>query len=192
MRYSSSCVLVRVCLLTCLSNNCIQIILQMGGGDRCSIGCCNNDRCYPNKLILHSHVNNLQFHGLPKDPQLQKVWHDKVRQGRSYYTPSIYTGIKICSNHFEDGERTFRCPIPTICLTESDLKTHPAKRPLKCREPTPTSSASKKKKNSQDVKLVEPAHFTLGFASTQITREDDVRFLKAYLIQMCSKIYLII
>ena len=94
----------------------------MGGGDRCSIGCCNNDRRYPSRLVIRSNVNNLQFHGLRKDPKLREIWYSNIKQGRLDYVPSEHA--KVCSNHFEDGERTFRCNIPTLFLTESDLITH--------------------------------------------------------------------
>ena len=40
---------------------------------------------------------------------------------RQNYIESAY--VKICSNHFEDGERTFRCSVPTLLLTKSDVKT---------------------------------------------------------------------
>jgi hypothetical protein len=76
----------------------------MGGGDRCSIGVCNNDRRYPENIFVRLHVSNFQFHGLPKDKKLRQIWHD--------YIESAY--VKICSNHFEDGERTFRCSVPTL------------------------------------------------------------------------------
>jgi hypothetical protein len=45
----------------------------MGGGDRCAIGGCNNDRRYPKKYVIRSHVDNLQFHGLPKDKKLKEI-----------------------------------------------------------------------------------------------------------------------
>jgi hypothetical protein len=93
----------------------------MGGGDRCSIGVCNNDRRYPDKIIVRSHVSNLQFHGLPKDQNLRQIWHDKIRQGRQNYIESAY--VTICSNHFENRERNFRCSLPKLVLTKSDVKT---------------------------------------------------------------------
>jgi hypothetical protein len=94
----------------------------MGGGGRCSIGVCNNDRRYPEKILVRSHVSNFQFHGLlSKDQKLRQIWHDKIRQGRQNYIESAY--VKICSNHFEDGERTFRCSVPTHFLTKKDVKT---------------------------------------------------------------------
>ena len=84
----------------------------MGGGDRCCIGVCNNDRRYPENIFVRLHVSNFQFHGLPKDKKLRQIWHDKIRQGRQNYIESAY--VKICSNHFEDGECTFRCSVPTL------------------------------------------------------------------------------
>ena len=50
----------------------------MGGGDRCSVGVCNNDRRYPEKILVRSHVSNFQFHGLPKYKKLRQIWHDKT------------------------------------------------------------------------------------------------------------------
>ncbi|KAK3095162.1 hypothetical protein FSP39_010913 [Pinctada imbricata] len=93
----------------------------MGGGDRCAVGGCNNDRRYPERYIIRSHVSNLQFHSLPKDLRLREIWHKKISQGRKNYKPSDY--VKICSNHFEDGERTARCQIPTLFLTPGDFST---------------------------------------------------------------------
>jgi hypothetical protein len=90
----------------------------MSGDDRCSIGVCNNDRRYPEKILVRSHVSKFQFHGLPKDPKLRQIWHDKIRQGRHNYIESAYIKIHVCSNHCEDGERTFRCSVPTLLLTK--------------------------------------------------------------------------
>ena len=97
----------------------------MGGGDRCSVGVCNNDRRYPEKILVRSHVSNFQFHGLPKDKKLRQI---KIRQGRQNYNESTY--VKICSNHFEDGERTFRCSVPTLVLTKSNVKTQQSPQTL--------------------------------------------------------------
>jgi hypothetical protein len=36
--------------------------------------------------------------------------------------------VKICCNHVEDGERTFRCSVPTLLLTKSDVKTQQSPR----------------------------------------------------------------
>ena len=98
----------------------------MGGGDRCSVGVCNNDRRYPEKILVRSHVSNFQFHGFPKD--------QKLRQRRQNYIESAY--VKICSN-CEDGEHTFRCSVPTLLLTKSDVNTQqsPHKRCQTLRTP---------------------------------------------------------
>jgi hypothetical protein len=116
----------------------------MGGGDRCNIGVCNNDRRYPEKILVRSHVSNFQFHGLPKDQKLRKIWHDKIRQGRQNYIESAC--IKICSNHFEDGERTFGVLSQHFFLTKSDVNTQqsPHKRCQTLR--TPEDSGKKKRK----------------------------------------------
>ena len=45
----------------------------MGGGDRCSVGVCNNDRRYPEKILVRSHVSNFQFHGSPKAQKLRQL-----------------------------------------------------------------------------------------------------------------------
>ncbi|CAC5387141.1 unnamed protein product [Mytilus coruscus] len=58
----------------------------MGKGDRCSIGICNYDRRYPDKIVIRSHVTNFQFHGLPKDEKLCQIWHSQIHQGRKDYT----------------------------------------------------------------------------------------------------------
>ena len=59
---------------------------------------------YPEKILVRSHVSNFQFHGLPKDQNLQQIWQN--------YIESAY--VKICSNHFEDVERIIRCSVPTL------------------------------------------------------------------------------
>ena len=38
--------------------------------------------------------------------------------------------VKICCNHVEDGERTFRCSVPTLLLTKSDVKTQQSQQTL--------------------------------------------------------------
>jgi hypothetical protein len=83
---------------------------------------------YPEKILVRSHVSNFHFHGLPKDQKLRNIWHKKIRQVQQNYIDSAY--VKICSNHFEDGERTFRCSLPTLLLTKSDVKTQQSPQTL--------------------------------------------------------------
>ena len=76
----------------------LDIIGHMGGGDRCAVGCCNNDRRYPDKVLKHSHVDILKFHG-PPTQQIQN-WEKQLRKGRDNFSISAKT-TKICSNHFQ-------------------------------------------------------------------------------------------
>ena len=141
----------------------------MGGGDRCSVGVCNNDRRYPEKIIVRSHVSNFQFHGLPKDQKLRQNCH-----GRQNYVESAY--VKICSNHFEDGERTFRCSVRTLLLTKSDVKTQqsPHKRCKTLR--TPENNGKKERKVVKSETSSYDQTFSLSLASVQLTRDVDVQF----------------
>lgn len=112
----------------------------MGGGDRCSIGVCNNDRRYPEKILVRSHVSNFQFHGLPKDQKLRQIWpkSDKVdkiilKVPMSKYVPIILrtenVPFGVLSQHF---------------LTKSDVKTQqsPHKRCQTLRTPEDSGKKS--------------------------------------------------
>lgn len=147
----------------------------MGKSDRCSIGICNNDRRYPDKIVIKSHVTNFQFHGLPKDEKLRQIWHSKIHQGRKDYTEN--KNAKVCSNHFEDGERTFRCSYPTLFLTNSDNKTQkpPVKRSLTLRTPEPKTKKKKQKESSSELSILNQS-FTLSIESVQLSRDADVQF----------------
>ena len=116
------------------------------------------------KILVRSHVSNFQFHGLPKDQ----------RQGRQNYIESAY--IKICSNHFEDGERTFRCSVPTLFLTKSDVNTQqsPHKRCQTLR--TPEDSGKKKRKVVKSETSLCDQTCSLSLASVQLTRNADAQF----------------
>ena len=84
----------------------------MGGGDRCSVGVCNNDRRYPEKIIVRSHISNFQFHGLPKIKNCDKFGmtkSDKVdkimlKVPMSKYAPIILrtenVAFGVLSQHF--------------------------------------------------------------------------------------------
>jgi hypothetical protein len=63
---------------------------------------------YPEKILVRSHVSNFHFHGLPKDQKLRHIWHKQIRQGQQNYIESAY--VKICSNHFEDGDVALQMP----------------------------------------------------------------------------------
>jgi hypothetical protein len=77
----------------------------MGGGDRCSVGVCNNDRRYPEKIIVRSHVSNFQFHGLPKDQKnCDKFGKIILKVPMSKYAPIILrtenVPFGVLSQHF--------------------------------------------------------------------------------------------
>jgi hypothetical protein len=76
----------------------------MGGGDRCSVGVCNNDRRYPEKIIVRSHVYNFQFHGLLKDQKLRQIWQIILKVPMSKYAPIILrtenVPFGVLSQHF--------------------------------------------------------------------------------------------
>jgi hypothetical protein len=144
----------------------------MGDDDRCSIGVCNNDRRYPEKILVRLHVSKFQFHGLPTDQKLQHIWHDKIRKGRQNYIESV----KICSNHFEDGEHTFRCSVPTLLLTKSYVKTQQSLH-RRCQTlRTPEDSGKKKRKVVKSETSLCDQTFSLSLASVQLTRDADVQF----------------
>ena len=50
--------------------------------DRCCVGICNNDRSYPDKLEIKSHVQILKWHRFPKDKAKRKWWQTLVNKGK--------------------------------------------------------------------------------------------------------------
>lgn len=55
-----------------------------------------------------------------KDLQLNEVWHDTIRLGRPNCI--VRNIVNICPYHFQDGEKAFRCPVPTQFWNNGDLK----------------------------------------------------------------------
>ena len=86
--------------------------------DRCCVGICNNDRSYPEKLEIKSHVQILKWHRFPKDKAKRKWWQTLVNKGRENFVASDES--RICSNHFVDGKPTEKHPNPTLLLTIHD------------------------------------------------------------------------
>ena len=52
--------------------------------DRCTVGCCNNDKRYPERMIVQSNVKDgkLVFHKLPVNEERSKAWIHAVTKGR--------------------------------------------------------------------------------------------------------------
>ena len=88
--------------------------------DKCCVGICNNDRSYPEKLEIKSHVQILKWHRFPKDKAKRKWWQTLVNKGRGNFVASDKS--RICSNHFADRKPTEKQPNPTLLLTIQDCK----------------------------------------------------------------------
>ena len=65
--------------------------------DRCCVGICNNDRSYPDKLEIKSHVQILKWHRFPKDKAKRKWWQTLVNKGRGNFVASDES--RICSTY---------------------------------------------------------------------------------------------
>ena len=52
----------------------------MGFGDKCCVGGCDNERRYPEKWLIHSHVGRLSFH--KPNNQMIEAWSRQVQKGR--------------------------------------------------------------------------------------------------------------
>ena len=52
--------------------------------DRCINECCNNEKRYPERMIVHSNVKDgkLVFHKLPVNEERKKSWIHAVSKGR--------------------------------------------------------------------------------------------------------------
>ena len=101
--------------------------------DRCCVGICNNDRSYPGKLEIKSHVQILKWHRFPKDKAKHKWWQTLVNKGRKMYqmnlayVPIIVDG-KPTENHpnpYYPGQQTVSFNFLWLCFI-SDQKTLPA------------------------------------------------------------------
>ena len=84
----------------------------MGFGDQCCVGGCDNDRRYPDKWLIHSHVGRLSFH--KPNNQMVEAWSRQVQKGRKDFAigKSRESVVVVCSNHFQDGKPTKGNPLP--------------------------------------------------------------------------------
>ena len=99
--------------------------------NRCAVGCCDNDKRYPDRMIIHSNVasRKLIFHEIPVNEERRKAWIHAVSQGReACHTPKNF---KVCSDHFINRKPTQSNPDPTLFLIISAniLSTTNKKRP---------------------------------------------------------------
>ena len=153
----------------------------MPGGDRCTVGGCNNDRRYKEKQVVRSHVSHLQFHVLPRNEIIKNRWVKSIEKGRVDFKPGKH--ITVCSNHFVDAEPTSANPVPTLFMTESDSNylnspkkrrsiikstSQPVKRKL--------TDIDKKDSDSENETETKVEKMSLCLKSIQLTRDADVHF----------------
>ena len=105
---------------TIIEKNTHKETKDMVRKDRCCVGICNNDRSYPDKLEIKSHVQILKWHRFPKDKAKRKWWQTLVNKGRENFVASDES--RICSYHFVDEKPTEKHPNPILLLTIQDNK----------------------------------------------------------------------
>ena len=113
--------------------------ISMPNHARCCVGFCDNDKRFPDLLVVKSHVRDLKFHRWPKDPKLADLWTRQVLRGRSdNFKPEPGSeGTFVCSNHFPEGKRTPKNPstdYPSLFLTLSDFLQKPSPKKRKVRD----------------------------------------------------------
>ena len=57
------------------------------------VGCCNNDKRYPERMIVHSNVKDgkLVFHKLPVNEERKRAWIHAVSKGREDFESVVYS-----------------------------------------------------------------------------------------------------
>ena len=57
--------------------------------DRCVVGCCDSNKRYPDRMIIHSNVTSgkLVFHKIPVNEERRKAWIHAVSKGREAFDP---------------------------------------------------------------------------------------------------------
>ena len=84
--------------------------------DRDIAGCCDNDKRYPERMIIYSNVKGgkIFFHKLSINEERQKAWIFAVSKGKEdFEKPKRF---KVCSNNFFEEKRTKCNPDPTLFL----------------------------------------------------------------------------
>ena len=63
--------------------------------DICIVGCCNNDKKYPERMIVYSIVKygKIVFHKLPVNEERQKAWIHVVSKGREDFEEPKHSKI---------------------------------------------------------------------------------------------------
>ena len=96
----------------------------MGKGDHCAVFGCNNDRRYPEKQFVCSHVGLLRFYS-PLNAKDKSKWWKLLNRMDFKVTGST----KVCSNHFVSGYWSKDCPDPTLYMKGYEIE-NTKKRPV--------------------------------------------------------------
>ena len=88
------------------------------GHDRCCVGACDNNRRYPDKLILPSNVTSVTWHRFPKNDTKRKRWVKLISKGRTDFEQGNCSRMYLV--HFPDGKAISSNPNPTLFLTIQD------------------------------------------------------------------------
>ena len=164
---------------------------------RCCVGYSDNDKRFPNLLVVRSHVKEMKFHRWPNDSNLAELWRKQVAKGRSdnFNPESGSEGTFVCSNHFPEGTRTRHNPstdYPSVFLTLSDFLNKPSPKKRKVSErlvgeenkgyvPTAERADNEDDLDHHDSLLRVPMRFE------QISREADVKTFTGLPSTKCLK-----
>ena len=63
--------------------------------DRCIVRCYNNDKRYPERMIVHSNIKDgkLVFHKLQVNEERKKAWIHPVSKGREDFESVVYNQL---------------------------------------------------------------------------------------------------
>ena len=82
----------------------------MGGGDRCGVAGCKNDRRQLRKVMKRSHVQTLKWFGVANNEAKRRQWQKQLQKGRQTKDAetkwTMGSNVVVCSNHFVDGKPT--------------------------------------------------------------------------------------
>ena len=136
---------------------------------RCAVGCCDNDKRYPEHLVKRSHVEELVFHKWPKNEHLAGIWLKQLKKGRS---DELARKERLFVHFpFPRGKRTPKNPetdFPSLFLTISDYvhSVSPKKRKTR-RRPELHEDTDTQSDTSHDEDWEMPEHSDINSSSSE-------------------------
>ena len=134
----------------------------MGKGDQCAVFGFNNDRRYPKKRFVSSHVGLLRFYS-PLNEKDKSKWQKLINRKDFKVTGST----KVCSNHFVSGYRSKDCADPTLYMKGYEIE-NTKKRPA----PRERSDVLPRRKRKR-IKGTESDKSDISICSTTNHDKDD-------------------